>query len=120
MIAQMPGDTLRTWQPHDQSAGDAYRSYACLARRTGRIAGWQEWRQNRARANRYSQEERVTSHHWPYAECYASNVIGFFRKILAHGCCGSSVTDLMPACQIWDRVEFMPIPPAPEIKAFHL
>src|SRR6202022_5054012 len=44
--------------------------YACLVRRTGRIAGWQEWRQKRARANRYSQEERVTSHHGPYAECY--------------------------------------------------
>src|SRR3979490_835219 len=55
--------------------------YACLVRRTGRIAGWQEWRQNRARANRYSQEERVTSRHGPYAECYAmSNVIGFFYR----------------------------------------
>src|SRR5260370_14319999 len=51
--------------------------YACLVRRTGRIAGWQEWRQNRARANRYSQEERVTSQHLPYAEyCAMSNVIG--------------------------------------------
>src|SRR6202023_1132167 len=78
MIAQMPEDALRTWQPHDQPAGDAYRGYACLVRRTGRIAGWKEWRKNRARANRYSQEERVTSHHGPYAECYAmSNVIGF-------------------------------------------
>jgi hypothetical protein len=37
--------------------------YGFLVRRTGRIAGWQEWRQNRARANRYSQEERVTSYH---------------------------------------------------------
>src|SRR5882672_298884 len=53
--------------------------YAYLVRRTGRIAGWREWRRNRARANRYSQEERVTSRHGPYAECYAmSNVIGFF------------------------------------------
>src|ERR1019366_6721975 len=52
--------------------------YACLVRRTGRIASWREWRQNRARANRYSQEERVTSHRCPYAECYViSNVIGF-------------------------------------------
>ena len=55
--------------------------YACLVRRTGRIAGWREWRQKRARANRYSQEERVTSHHGPYAECYVmSNVIGFFYR----------------------------------------
>src|SRR5258708_37146118 len=54
--------------------------YACLVRRTGRIAGWREWRRNRALANRYSQEERVTSHYRPYAECYAmSNAIGFFR-----------------------------------------
>src|SRR6202022_3402267 len=61
--------------------------YACLVRRTGRIAGWQEWRQNRARANRYSQEERVTSHHRPYHECYAmSNVIGFFGKRSSRGC----------------------------------
>src|SRR5437879_3749669 len=53
--------------------------YACLVRRTGRIAGWREWRQNCARANRYSQEERVTSRHGPYAECCAmSNVIGLF------------------------------------------
>jgi hypothetical protein len=51
--------------------------YAYLVRRTGRIAGWREWRRNRARANRYSQEERVTSRRGPYAECYAmSNVIG--------------------------------------------
>src|SRR5882762_6421766 len=51
--------------------------YACLVRRTGRIAGWREWRQNCARANRYSQEERVTSRHGPYAECCTmSNVIG--------------------------------------------
>jgi hypothetical protein len=34
---------------------------------------------NRARANRYSQEERVTSQHGPYAECYAmSNAIWSF------------------------------------------
>ena len=73
--------------------------YACLVRRTGRIAGWREWRQNCARANRYSQEERVTSRHGPYAECCAmSNVIGlFFRKTLHCGLlailsssCGSS------------------------------
>jgi hypothetical protein len=51
--------------------------HAYLVRRTGRIAGWREWRRNCARANRYSQEERVTSRHGPYAECYAmSNVIG--------------------------------------------
>ena len=55
--------------------------YACLVRRTGRIAGWRDWRQNRAQANKYSQEERVTSQHSPYAECYVmSNVIGFFSK----------------------------------------
>ena len=55
----------------------------CLVRRTGRPAGWREWRRNRARANKYSQEERVTSHHRPYAECYAmSNVIGFFPGVL--------------------------------------
>src|SRR2546430_766130 len=54
---------------------------ACLVRRTGRIAGWREWRENHARANRYSQEERVTSRHGPYAECCAmSNVIGFFFR----------------------------------------
>src|ERR1039458_7176303 len=41
--------------------------YAYLVRRTGRIATWRKWRQNRARANRYSQEERVTSHHAPQA-----------------------------------------------------
>ena len=63
--------------------------YAYLVRRTGRIAGWREWRRNRALANRYSQEERVTSHHGPYAECYAmSNVIGFFyRKTPQCGFC---------------------------------
>src|ERR1700736_2220351 len=78
MIAQMPGDALRAWRAHDQPAGDARPRYSYLVRRTGRIAGWREWRRNRARANRYSQEERVTSRHGPYAECYAmSNVIGF-------------------------------------------
>lgn len=25
MIAQMPGEALRAWSPHDQPAGDAYR-----------------------------------------------------------------------------------------------
>src|SRR5450631_71125 len=39
--------------------------YACLVRRTGRIAGWREWRRKRARANNYSQEERVTSQQRP-------------------------------------------------------
>src|SRR6267154_2683513 len=63
--------------------------YACLVLRTGRIAGWREWRRNCARANRYSQEERVTSRHGPYAECDAmSNVIGFFfRKTPRCGFC---------------------------------
>src|SRR5215813_131624 len=52
--------------------------YACLVRRTGQIAGWREWRENRAGANRYSQEERVTSHCSRYADHRAmSNVIGF-------------------------------------------
>jgi len=37
--------------------------YACLVRRTGRIAGWREWRQNSAQTNRYSQE--VKSHEPP-------------------------------------------------------
>src|SRR5205807_9847455 len=32
---------------------------ACLVRRTGRIAGWREWRENHARANRYSQEKEA-------------------------------------------------------------
>src|ERR1700682_6013730 len=41
--------------------------YACLVRRTGRIAGWREWRRNRAKANRYSQEERVTRRPGPYS-----------------------------------------------------
>src|SRR5690349_12134357 len=54
--------------------------HACLVRRTGRIAGWRERRENRARANKDSQEERVTSYDSPYAEyCAMSNVIGFLR-----------------------------------------
>jgi hypothetical protein len=75
--------------------------YADLVRRTGRVAGWREWRESR-RANRYSQEERVTSRYGPYAECYAmSNVIkkhlgarplrcsqrrGLRHTLASHGC----------------------------------
>jgi len=61
MIVQMPTDALRAWRPHDQLARAAIPRCAGLVRRTGRIAGWREWRENRARANSYSQEERVTS-----------------------------------------------------------
>ena len=55
-------DAHYAWRPPDQLRRRK-RPYACLVRTTGRIAGWREWRQNRARANRYSQEERVTSHY---------------------------------------------------------
>jgi hypothetical protein len=61
VIAQMPGHALRVQSTRSTRRRRMPR-HACLVRRTGRDAGWREWRQNRARANRYSQEERVTSH----------------------------------------------------------
>src|ERR1039457_2406955 len=54
--------TLRVHSTHSTRRRPIPR-YACLVRRTGRSASGREWRQNRARANRYSQE--VKSHEPP-------------------------------------------------------
>src|SRR6266850_1840435 len=58
MIAQVLGDALRAWSPGDRVSERRIPRFACLVRRTGRIAGWREWRQNRAGANRYSQRRK--------------------------------------------------------------
>jgi hypothetical protein len=94
MIAQMPEDALPAWS--HTIIPQATRTAACLSSSEDwSDCGLARVARESRRANRYSQEERVTSYQTPYAGCCAmSNVIGFFPvKHLGSGRYGLYLTE---------------------------